>query len=107
MADNILKPSEEEFLKDVARRFGIDNEQFRSIRSRHVISNDVNPYDVLEISSSVSNAELKRQYHKLVIHHHPDRLIARGVPEEFVEIANKRLAAINAAWEQIKRQRGI
>ena len=39
---------------------------------------------------------------------HPDRLIARGVPEEFLRIANDRLAAINAAWERIEvlRARG-
>ena len=36
---------------------------------------------------------------------HPDRLIARGVPEEFVRIANDRLAAINSAWERIERMR--
>jgi DnaJ like chaperone protein len=39
------------------------------------------------------------------VENHPDRLIARGVPEEFVRIANDRLAAINAAWERVEAMR--
>ena len=107
MADNVLKPSEERFLQDVAQRFGIGDEQFRAIRNRHVISNDANPYDVLEISSRLGNEEIRRHYRRLVIEHHPDQFIARGAPPEFIEIANKRLAAINAAYEQIRRERGF
>ena len=46
---------------------------------------------------------LRRRYLALVAENHPDRLIGRGVPVEFVRIANDRLAAINAAWERIGR----
>jgi DnaJ like chaperone protein len=42
---------------------------------------------------------------RLVAEHHPDRVIARGVPEEFVRIANDRLAAINSAWARIEAMR--
>ena len=107
LADQILHPSEEQFLSDVATRFGIEKTQFRNIKSRHVVSNDIDPYNILEISYTASNDELKRHYRKLVSEHHPDRLIARGLPDEFVDIANNRLAAINAAYEQIKQERGL
>ena len=45
---------------------------------------------------------LRRQHRKLVAEHHPDRMMARGVPAEFIAIANERLAAINAAWATIE-----
>jgi DnaJ like chaperone protein len=58
---------------------------------------------VLEADRSWDRARLLRQYRRLVQENHPDRLIARGVPEEFIRIANDRLAAINAAWDEIER----
>jgi DnaJ like chaperone protein len=60
------------------------------------------PYNVLHISPKATDGELKIQYHRLVAENHPDKLIARGVPAEFVDIATKKLAAINAAYEEIK-----
>ena len=107
MADQVLHPKEEQFLFDVAQRFGIAKNQFRNIKSRHVISSDQDPYHILEVPHDVGNDELKSHYRALVVQHHPDRLIARGVPVEFIDIANKRLAAINGAYEEIKRERGL
>jgi DnaJ like chaperone protein len=43
----------------------------------------------------------------LVRENHPDRLIARGVPEEFVKLANEKLAAINGAYDKIKKEQGF
>lgn len=51
--------------------------------------------------------QLKRHYRKLVVENHPDKLMAQGVPKEFLAIANDRLAGINRAWGVIKRERGI
>ncbi|MEE8275483.1 MAG: molecular chaperone DjiA, partial [Alphaproteobacteria bacterium] len=39
--------------------------------------------------------------------HHPDRLIAEGMPQEFIDIANDKLAAINGAYDRVRRQRGL
>ena len=47
--------------------------------------------------------EIRQHYRRLVAENHPDRLIARGVPEEFIAIATTRIAAINAAYEMIER----
>jgi DnaJ like chaperone protein len=47
---------------------------------------------------------LKAHYRKLVKENHPDRHIARGVPEEFIKIATDRLARINAAFDQVERE---
>jgi DnaJ like chaperone protein len=62
---------------------------------------------VLELAPDVSNDELRRQYKKLVVENHPDSAVARGLPEEFIELANQRLAVINAAYEEIKQERGL
>jgi DnaJ like chaperone protein len=107
LADQILHPSEEQFLSDVAQRFGLDENQFQNIKLRHVMTDDHDPYAILEVPRDIDSSELKRHYRALVSEHHPDRLMARGVPKEFIDIANKRLAAINGAYEEIKRQRGL
>ena len=44
---------------------------------------------------------------QLVKDNHPDKLVAEGVPKEFIENANKKVAVINAAYQQIKKQRNI
>ena len=58
-------------------------------------------------SRRLSNEELKSHYRKLVAENHPDKLIARGVPKEFVAIATEKVAAINEAWDAVRRQRGL
>jgi DnaJ like chaperone protein len=50
---------------------------------------------------------LRIHYRKLVADNHPDKMIARGVPPEFVAIATKKIAAINAAYEDLARERRI
>jgi DnaJ like chaperone protein len=104
-ADGAVHERELIYLAEVARIFGYDEAAFVRIRARHVIDKARDPYLVLEADRSWDHARLQRQYRKLVQENHPDRLIARGVPEEFIRIANDRLAAINAAWDEIERQK--
>ena len=92
-------------LADWAHQFGFTQTEFLSIKGRHFRCEMYDPYNILNSSPLASDAELKTQYHKLVADTHPDRLIARGVPAEFIEIATKKLAAINAAYEEIKTSR--
>jgi len=91
----------------VAEIFGIDEAGFEQIAARHVRAAARDPYAVLGISHGAGDAEVKSHYRRLVARHHPDRLIARGVPEEFVRIANDRLAAINEAYGRIARERWL
>jgi DnaJ like chaperone protein len=105
VADGRFLPSEDRFLAQVAREFGFTHADYISIRSRHWRCELYNPYNVLNVSPEVSDAELKVKYRKLVAENHPDKIIARGVPKEFVDIATKKLAAINAAYEEIEQSR--
>jgi DnaJ like chaperone protein len=106
-ADETLHPNEEQFLAQVAKRFGISDTEFSYIKARHVIVSKRNPYDVLGVTPAVSNDELKSHYRKLVAESHPDKLMARGVPKEFVAIATEKVAVINEAYAQIAKERGI
>ena len=106
-ADRVLHPNEERFLAQVAKRFGITETEFSYIKARHAAPTKRNPYDVLGVKPSMGNDELKSHYRKLVVENHPDKLIARGVPKEFVAIATEKLAAINEAYGQIAKERGL
>jgi DnaJ like chaperone protein len=105
-ADGVLHPREDAFLADVATRFGFSESEFRFFRARFVKDN-CNPYDVLRLAPSAGNDEIKAQYRKLVADNHPDKLMGRGVPAEFVNIATRKLAAINAAYDTIAKERGL
>ena len=104
-ADQTLHPQEERFLRNVAKRFEITDTEFNYIKARHVVATERNRYDVLGVNPSVSNDELKSHYLRLIADNDPDKLLARGVPKEFVTIANKRVAAIEAAYDAILKQR--
>ena len=106
-ADEVMHPKEDDYLGQVAQRFGFTETEFNYIKARHVASDQRNPYDVLEVTPDVTDEELKAHYRKLVAENHPDKLLARGVPEEFIDIANEKVAAINEAYDQIAKERGL
>ena len=74
---------------------------FSYIKARHATQTKRNPYDVLGVKPSMGNDKLKSHYRKPVVENHPDKLMARGVPKEFVAIATEKVAAINEAYGQI------
>lgn len=102
-ADGVLHEREEGFLRRVAEIFSIAEDHYQTILSRHVELGTADPYIVLGIERGRPLAEVKRHYRKLGAENHPDRLIGRGLPQEFIAIATTRLAAINAAYELIER----
>jgi DnaJ like chaperone protein len=105
-ADGVLHPKEDDFLRSVAARFGFSDSEFRYFRARFVTDNG-SPYDVLRLSPDASDAEVKAQYRALVRDNHPDRLMANGVPAEFLELSTRKLAAISVAYDTIARERGL
>ena len=106
VSDGHLNDDEEAYLSAVAQRFGFSASQYRHIRSRFVVD-DRSPYDVLGVAPEADDASIKAQYRRLVSQNHPDKMIARGVPQKFIDIATCKLAAINEAYALIARERGI
>ena len=106
-ADGILHPDEDAFLAVVAERFGLSHGEFLSVRAGF-INDPCSPYQILGVHPDISNADLKLRHRALVREHHPDRLAASGVPPELRCAANRRLAAINAAYDAVlaDRRRG-
>lgn len=101
VSDGAYHAREDAFLADVARIFGISQPCFSAIRARYVPDAPRDPYDVLGLPHDASVEEARTAWKEAVRETHPDRLIARGVPEEAVELAQRRLIAVNAAWEEI------
>jgi DnaJ like chaperone protein len=106
-ADDRLHPAELQYLRHVAEIFGFSDGEFERIRASHFGPDREDPYVILGVERSISDDDLKKAYHKLVRENHPDSLIARGVPAEFVRLATEKLAAINGAYDLVKKQRGI
>jgi DnaJ like chaperone protein len=103
-ADGILHPGELGFLERVADIFGFAPNEFRRIRASHFPDRE-DPYAILGVAHDASEDEIRHTYRLLVRENHPDSLIARGVPAEFIKLANDKLAAINTAYEKIESER--
>lgn len=106
-ADNVIHPAELAYLRDVAEIFGFGEAEFARIRETHMGPDKADPYTVLGVDRGISDADLKSAYHKLVREHHPDTLIAQGLPQEFIDVANKKVAAINDAYDRVEKERGL
>jgi DnaJ like chaperone protein len=90
----------------VARIFGLGEGDFRRLRARFVPSAERDPYEVLGVDSGATTEEIRRAYRRAVRESHPDRLMSQGLPEEAMKMAEKRMADLNTAWEEIRQTRG-
>jgi len=106
-ADGKLHPSEEQFLHEVSEIFSLSKAAFERATSIRRAPDETDPYQLIGVSRDASDSDIKSAYRKLVIENHPDKLMAQGVPEEFIEVANRKLAAINAAYDTIQKERGF
>ncbi len=106
-ADKVVHPAELDYLRKVAEIFGFSAAEFERIRDIHIGPDEADPYHILGISRDVSNDELKKRYRTLVKESHPDTLMAQGLPQEFIDVANEKIKAINNAYRRIVKERGI
>lgn len=106
-ADGVFHPSEEEYLRSVAEIFGFTEDDWTRIRASHIGPDAADPYIILGVSHNMADDDIKKAYRQLVRENHPDKLIADGMPEEFVAVANEKIATINDAYDRIAKQRGM
>ena len=63
-------------------------------------------YELLGVTKQSSDGEIKKSYRRLMSQHHPDKLVAKGLPEEMMQLATEKTQEIKAAYEMIKSSRG-
>ncbi len=105
-----LNQAELQYLRQVADIFGFDGRAFERIRATHMggaVGDGGDPYAVLGLKRNADEDEIKRTYRRLIREHHPDTLIAKGMPQEFIDLATQKMATINAAYDTIAKERGL
>lgn len=106
-ADGTVSDDELAYLESLAVLFGFDAQAWDRIRAANVRLEDSDPFRILGVEREADDATIKAAHRKLVVENHPDRLVAQGMPPEFVEMANEKVATINAAYDEIRKLRGI
>ena len=106
-SDGNISVNEVDFLKSISKSFKFSEKDFQRIFQSNLNNKDSDPYKVLGVNRSSTDDEIRKKWIKLNKEHHPDNLIAKGMPKEFIKQSNKELAAINIANDKIKEVRGI
>lgn len=106
VADGILSESEETLIFSAARIFNFGEQKYRELRSRYA-EDFTKYYAILGSDKSDSDEHIKKRYRKLVKEYHPDKIAAKGLPEEFTKFAHDKFREIQEAYDTIKRERGI
>ena len=117
-ADGVLHPAENHVLLLVCDEIGYSRYELDSILAsvsaelhhRHKSGGRISlddAYAVLDVSENAGDAEVKKAYRRLISQHHPDKLVAKGLPEEMMKIATQRTHEIRQAYERIKEHRGF
>ena len=105
-ADQKLHPGEETILKRIKTIFRISDQQYDNIKAAYF--NEIEKYyKMLDCSTESSNQEIKASYKRLVKDYHPDTIISKGLPEEFVQFATKRFQEIQEAYEKVRQERNF
>lgn len=105
MADGEYHPAENAFLARVAEIFELSERDFLRLRAQHVPDARRDPYEVLGVDVDAPLQDVRAAWRNLVRESHPDAMMARGVPEEAIKLAERRLIAINRAWDEIQADR--
>ncbi len=107
-SDSFVSREEIEAIKEAASEFRIADSAVDSMLSRYgANAGSDKDYQILGCSPSSSDAEIKAAYKKMASDYHPDRIISRGLPEEFTKFATQRFQEIQSAYDSIKKARGM
>ncbi|GGY36507.1 co-chaperone protein DjlA [Bacterioplanes sanyensis] len=119
-ADGQLSTAERRLFERLCRALGISAFQFEWIHSRVKAAmsgrgrqqqsrtsrqNLRAAYDILGVKPDVTDAELKQAYRRLMSQHHPDKLVAKGLPEEMLRLAKEKTQQIQEAYDQVRKAR--
>ncbi|MFI4950031.1 MAG: TerB family tellurite resistance protein [Caulobacterales bacterium] len=105
ISDGVVTDDELAYLSRVSELFGQSPLVFRRLKATHLGPEAGDPYAVLGVAHDASDAELRAAWRAMLAEAHPDRARARGLPTEFIEVAEAKAAAINAAFDAAMRER--
>ena len=103
-ADGKITNLEKIYLKEVSNIFGFSEQDFERICSSK-LDKHIDPYQTLGVLKDAPIEEIKNKWKTLAMKHHPDRLIAQGIPQDIIETNTYRLKEINNAWDLIKNKK--
>jgi DnaJ like chaperone protein len=103
-ADRQIDKSEEQVIEQISVYMGIDPSDFTSIKAMFV-RNINNAYDILELTPDATDEEVKKAYRRLAVQYHPDKVAHLG--EDIKKTATEKIQNLNAAYDQVKKQRGM
>lgn len=105
ISDGAVTADELVYLQRVSELFGQSPLLFRRVKATHLGPERGDPYSVLGVAHDVADAEVRAAWRAQLSEAHPDRARARGLPSEFIEVAEAKAAAINSAFDAIMRER--
>ena len=104
-SDGVVTADELAYLQRVSELFGQSPLTFRRLKATHLGHEGDDPYAVLGVAHDAGDAEVRAAWKAQLSEAHPDRARARGLPTEFIEVAEAKAAAINAAVDEVMRER--
>ena len=116
LAGNGISPPARRILTGIAERLGLSDLEFAnmeaSLRARQnapraPANNLAECYAELEVDASISDADLVKAYRRQMSRHHPDKLVANGLPESMAQMAKEKTQRIQEAYEGIRAARGM
>lgn len=105
-ADGVFSEEEEALLLKAVRVFQYPTESYLKIKARHM-ERGIDYHAVLGCDRQDSDEFVKKQYRKLVQEYHPDKIAAKGLPDEFVIFASEKFREIQDAYEKVSQERGM
>ena len=106
-ADGHVGEAELAYLEQVAGHFGFSELEFRRIKATNLGPEAGDPYAILGLLPGASMEEVRQAWRRAAAENHPDRMLQRGAPPEFVAIARDKTAAINAAYARIRDELSV
>jgi DnaJ like chaperone protein len=104
-SDGVVTADELAYLERVSQLFGQSPLVFRRLKATHLGAEAGDPYVILGVAHDASDAEVRAAWKAILSEAHPDRARARGLPDEFIEVAEAKAAAINSAFDQVMSER--
>lgn len=105
-ADGVLHPAEEQALHAIKDIFRLEDRHFESIKARYFKDVD-RYYRILNCTAASTDEEIKKSYKKLARDFHPDTIVSKGLPDEFVDFATGRFQDIQEAYAKVRQERGF